>query len=109
LVGGRGGGGDGEDELGDEDFRTRRDEMMESSASSYGRTNSLRKKGCRERLSDGEGESMVLGVECEELGDSKPSASWIKGGEEGGKSQHISKQYTLQLGSFFGGETYKIL
>jgi hypothetical protein len=55
--------------------RTRRDEMMESSASSYGRANSLRKYGCRERLSDGEGESMALGVECEEPGDSKPSAS----------------------------------
>jgi hypothetical protein len=75
LIGGGGGDGDGEDEVVDGESRSRRDEMMVSSASSYGRTNSLRKYGCRERLSDGEGESMVLGVECAEPGDSKPSAS----------------------------------
>jgi hypothetical protein len=79
VVGG-GGGGEGEEEVGEveeDESRTRREEMIESSASSYGKENSLRKYGCKDRLSDGEGESTVLGVECAEPGDSNPSASCI--------------------------------
>lgn len=50
------GDGAGDEEGRDTDARIRRSDMMASNVSSWGRVYSCRKKGCIERLSDGDGE-----------------------------------------------------
>jgi hypothetical protein len=50
--------------------------MRDSQKSSRGSVYSSRKKGWLERLPDGEGEGIEIGVEAFELGESYPSISY---------------------------------
>jgi hypothetical protein len=69
LLGFAGGVGMGGGE-GDAESRMRRAEIIDSNDSSHGKANSLRKKGCAERFSVGDGDPFVCGVELLEPGDS---------------------------------------
>jgi hypothetical protein len=76
LLGWRGEGA-GVDDGRDAVARIRRSETRLLKASSLGREYSSRKKGCRERFCEGEGDRTRCGVEFWlEVGVSKPSISW---------------------------------